>query len=437
MWGTTAHFDYITAQLALKKGAITEDTHSGTRKLCQDDIVVYRTSCNQGYFTYDGIDVCGARAAREIQDEVLKINRYSGSTVDKLSVVGYSLGGLISRFAVGLLYKRDFFVEQGIELMNYTSFCSPHVGVVVLGNRWVARVFNFIGQYAMSTTSRQLFLKDKFEKTGIPLLVYMSEQKGPYFKALSHFKQCSLYANIVNDHRCEWYTAGIDMVDPFTPSRVPQIEGPYIKRYSPVILDISKPLIFESPNSEDGVIINKSELGYGILPSKPGRLASIGSSLVSLVKHIWNYSVAMVKTVVVVPIWFTAFILNAGWQAMFSASRRRNVRKGMTFDEALEGTADNVMDSVYSAILHAQEDEQHNTDKTFESIYSAGHAQLVDVGPYQKRIIKNLNDLPWQRFPVHIHKATHAHAAVIVRYPSVKFTEGYLIVDHFIDSLVM
>lgn len=65
---------------------------------------------NTGSLTYDGIDVCAERLVLEIEEELESI-RNRGGNVTKLSVVGYSLGGLVARYAVGLLESRGIFID--------------------------------------------------------------------------------------------------------------------------------------------------------------------------------------------------------------------------------------------------------------------------------------------------------------------------------------
>jgi Putative serine esterase (DUF676) len=63
---------------------------------------------NSGSFTYDGVELGGERVCQEIEEELEKLAR-EGLTIKKLSIVGYSLGGLVARYAVGLLYSRGLF----------------------------------------------------------------------------------------------------------------------------------------------------------------------------------------------------------------------------------------------------------------------------------------------------------------------------------------
>ena len=54
--------------------------------------------------TYDGIDHGGERLADEIQDLATQMPR-----LQKLSLIGHSLGGLYCRYCIGVLFSRGFF----------------------------------------------------------------------------------------------------------------------------------------------------------------------------------------------------------------------------------------------------------------------------------------------------------------------------------------
>jgi triacylglycerol esterase/lipase EstA (alpha/beta hydrolase family) len=62
---------------------------------------------NAGNFTYDGIELGGERATQEIEDRLEELSR-SGNSIKKISIVGYSLGGLVARYAIGLLYSKGW-----------------------------------------------------------------------------------------------------------------------------------------------------------------------------------------------------------------------------------------------------------------------------------------------------------------------------------------
>lgn len=69
---------------------------------------------NSGSFTYDGIELGGERVCLEIEEELALI-KSKGGDIKKISIVGYSLGGLVARYAIGLLFARG--VLDNLECM--------------------------------------------------------------------------------------------------------------------------------------------------------------------------------------------------------------------------------------------------------------------------------------------------------------------------------
>jgi hypothetical protein len=58
--------------------------------------------------TCDGIELGGERVCREIEEEIEKLAE-AGKEIKRFSIVGYSLGGLVARYVIGLLYSKGFF----------------------------------------------------------------------------------------------------------------------------------------------------------------------------------------------------------------------------------------------------------------------------------------------------------------------------------------
>jgi len=63
-----------------------------------------------GSLTYDGIEVGAERVAKEIEDMLEELRR-DGHKITKFSIVGYSLGGLVARYAIGLLDHRAILIR--------------------------------------------------------------------------------------------------------------------------------------------------------------------------------------------------------------------------------------------------------------------------------------------------------------------------------------
>lgn len=94
LWGNPVHLANVAKALR--------------EKHAEDKLHILVAKRNSGSYTYDGIETGGERVCLEIEEEIEKLTREE-QTIKKLSVVGYSLGGLVARYAVGLLYSRGVF----------------------------------------------------------------------------------------------------------------------------------------------------------------------------------------------------------------------------------------------------------------------------------------------------------------------------------------
>ncbi|KAI9860649.1 MAG: hypothetical protein M1830_006222, partial [Pleopsidium flavum] len=112
LWGNPSHLSYLASALR--------------EKYPEDRLHILVAKRNSGSFTYDGIELGGERVAQEIEDTLEQLAR-SGQEIKKLSIVGYSLGGLVARYAVGLLHSKGWFDK--IVPVNFTTFATPHLGV--------------------------------------------------------------------------------------------------------------------------------------------------------------------------------------------------------------------------------------------------------------------------------------------------------------------
>src|SRR5690242_10105759 len=94
LWGHPAHLKYLTTSI----------------KERYPDLDVLVPKSNAGSFTYDGIELGGERVANEVEARLEELKQ-NGHTINKFSITGYSLGGLVSRYAIGLLYHRGVFEQ--------------------------------------------------------------------------------------------------------------------------------------------------------------------------------------------------------------------------------------------------------------------------------------------------------------------------------------
>eukprot|EP01083_Nonionella_stella_P158714 516900_1 len=151
-------------------------------------IAVLNLDVNVGKTT-EGIYSGGVRAKDEIAMYLSK-----NSCIKRVSAIGHSLGGMYLRVAFGELQGLD--VMNGIQLVNYVSFASPHLGSLDFRGQFGTRLANFGVPFWAGQTGRELMLQDT---NAPPLLWRMAEGKKMYLDALEAFAKRIAVANIAND----------------------------------------------------------------------------------------------------------------------------------------------------------------------------------------------------------------------------------------------
>jgi predicted esterase len=96
LWGNPEHLKYVSTSLR--------------ERFPEERLAILVAKRNAGSFTYDGVDTGGERVANEVEQKLEELAK-DGHDITKISFIGYSLGGLVARFAIGLLYSRGVFEE--------------------------------------------------------------------------------------------------------------------------------------------------------------------------------------------------------------------------------------------------------------------------------------------------------------------------------------
>lgn len=417
-----------------------------------EELVVYKTGSHSGYLTYDGVDINGKRTSDEILEQTNALSQ-EGNKVTKLSIIGYSLGGLISRYAVGILYSQGYFDD--IDPVNFITFCTPHVGVLHPMNHSISvRLFNNFAPYFLAHSGSQMFLKDMVSKTQKPLLVVMADVNSYFYKVLKLFKHKSLYANVVNDKRAAFFTSAITAIDPVN-SMINQLadnlQMTYIKGYEPIVVDIEKPLKYEKI-ADSFVPANRKSQSR--LTRAVGWVKVFGS------------------IVLYTPLWVAFFISNSIVQRIRLNNRVSN------FLQDASNNLHHLYDQLSDDPIQLKEEETHNTAEeeeeleratllekfedlgdriqeqqysVVESVYSvmnnndaaidqeknpeSGQVSVMNLNADQKFIISLLNTLGWNKYPVVIRNSKHSHAAAIVRFHDPNFDEGKVVIDHLVNEV--
>lgn len=463
LWGNPSHMAYLAQQIE----------HHVKPDNPQERVRVYTTKSHSGYLTYDGIGVNGKRVADEIQAQTCLLA--ADGKVTQISLIGYSMGGLISRYAIGILKHVGFF--ENTKPVYFVTFCTPHVGAVNPLTLFTSRIFNMAAPWILSHTGLQMFLQDRSPASAssyLPLLEWMANPHSKFYKALDIFEHRVLYSNIINDKRTSWYTTAISDLDPFNSmvdESLSAYELPYVPGYEPTVVDITKPISF--------------------MPvSRPHKQSP---KFTKLVLWVFAWLRVLCRLILVTPIYSLYLMCNYVWQRIQLSHRLKNF--ALESSDGLQplyshGEKQDFSDCDDSGSLHDsdadsarslyegymtlfEETVRDQTDLFVESIYEAmnsadysdyrssvsrgrntvpkstndSQVALVDLRgkavskfklnltDSQNNIVKHLNALKWEKFPVIIRRTKATHAAVINRHPDPAFAEGKVVVGHFVHEV--
>jgi hypothetical protein len=345
--------------------------------------------------------------------------------VGKLSIVGYSLGGLIARYCIGLLYSRGWF--ERLQPVNFTAFASPFVGVRTPYRGYHSNFWNALGSRTLSASGQQLFVIDNFRDTGRPLLSIMTDPNSIFIRALSQFKNRVLYANIINDRSTPYFTAFISSSDPYEDLEAIKLNP--LPDYQGTILDPIKSATLRKPEEA-----NERESWI-----------TTGSSYLT---RIPTYALIGV----LVPIAAVGFLANATYQNARSLQRMKIHNEDKSdlgfsayrISPFIEDTVEDITGSAPQQKLTDTTNTNSN-EATKEQLEAAektkAGGEKDDLGfptlariPEQFELIKNLNAVGWRKYPVHITKVRHSHAAIIVRIDRNGYQEGNQVIRHWVDE---
>lgn len=366
----------------------------------------------------------------ELLEQLIK----AGTPIAKLSIVGYSLGGLIARYAIGLLYSKGWF--EKIKPINFTTFATPHLGVRTPLRGYHSHLWNAFGARTLSSSGRQLFTIDTFRDTNRPILSVLADPSSIFIRALSEFKTRNLYANIINDRSAPYYTTAIASTDPFVD--LDAVDMRTLNAYSPTILDPDNP-VFPKSTKE---------------PLQPfyTRLSSSGQSLLTRIP-LYTALIALI------PVATVAWTINSGIQSFRSNKRIQLHEQGKGLDgyripllmngNSARSAVSGAFRRVNSAhgqdyLPESQDDDSDEEDEGAEenlpklelkrtSSRKADFPTLA-LSDEQFEMIRNLDNVGFKKYPVHIKNHRHTHAAIIVRMQKPGFDEGKVVVRHWLDE---
>lgn len=263
----------------------------------------------------------------------------------------------------------------------------------------------------------------------------MADPNSIFMRGLARFKHRTLYCNIINDRSAVYYTTGINSKDPF--------------------VDLDAVNLQPLPGYE-GVLLRPEEP----VRSKHRDPISIWEQIrITARTTITSLPLALLL-VVLVPVGSVLFLINSGYQTFRSAQRVKLHEAGQggfgieRYRIPLIEEARNMGDRVYERLNNAHGEDylptpppetEREASKTPSSSSSASSSTLIakvkgqDSFPTlaltaeQFGMIEALDEVGFVKYPVHITKVRHSHAAIIVRSQRKGFSEGKIVVGHWIE----
>lgn len=203
LWGNHSHMNAIRDMMEQTLDSI-------------EDVVIFKPK-NSGYFkTLHGLRVVSYNVLEEICQFVTE---YGVEEFDRISFIGYSMGGLVSRFLVGKTVSQCKELFQNMRPVLFITFATPHLGVNFympadskrhsVSGRLIRKVLTGLGTTILGRSGAEIFISRKDDN----ILVDLSQ--GEYLYGLSRFKHRILFGNVKNDRTVAFYTALIMNCDPF------------------------------------------------------------------------------------------------------------------------------------------------------------------------------------------------------------------------------
>ncbi|KAG1144980.1 hypothetical protein G6F37_006388 [Rhizopus arrhizus] len=398
LWGVEGHMDYIRKRLINRY---------------KNSIFVLNVNVNEAKYSYDGIDVCGERAAEQIINVIRQLEK-SKRKVKKISLIGYSLGGLILRFAIGILGERGMF--DRIEPDYFITFASPHMGVKLFDGSLRSNIFNFVSGRLVSRSGEQLQLRDRFGKKQEPIIKILSDPDEIYFKHLARFKVKRTYVNIANDRTVPYWSAGMELMDYFHNSK-DRLDITLDQKYTSIVTGFD----YKSHHSKKKQKTNPLRyLPFILLPI----YMLFGFIVISLQGFISRHRVSN-------------YFKNK--QKLIDNRNEDDEITQMIDSKFLAGILDIVNlpeeeDEESTLLLNScQSDDKTHYHQVSPSPCLKEKAKQLDLDAMTRTICYNLRQLEWERVWVYLD-AFNAHATIICRQTNHTTDAGKANVQHFLDT---
>ncbi len=219
--GTKNDWNYFSS-------SITEQFSTCAQKM--DKLHVLCSNSNAGLKTHAGFATMGENLANEVHEYILT-HLISTPSHIYISIIGHSLGGLIARYAIGLLVGHTVHSAKwnlhtllqpyscSLTPLCYMSICTPHLGSrrashpnLSLFNRIAKKYSKIYCNYCIGKTGKELFLSDH---PTAPLLYQLSDPRYGFIQGLQCFQTKTLVACTVMDIVVPYCSASIRTQTPY------------------------------------------------------------------------------------------------------------------------------------------------------------------------------------------------------------------------------
>lgn len=432
MWGSSSH---MKSMLKVYKDKLPDDT------------IFFVPAENAKFKTFDGIEIIGYRTLIELCQF---INNYQDThsvddRIDRISIVGYSLGGLIARFVIGKCFNECMEIFHDIKPILFISVATPHLGIEFYNNNSWFRAYllnplmKILGSTFLGKSGRDLFIMNSYNN----ILIRLS--KDEYLKSLSLFQERICFANVKNDRTVAFYTAFISNYDPFITTNnqikyffdndIPDMKN-FTNDFLPRIPDLNKldPNIMAPKNPEMVTVRRKITFVllftlFLIVFFPIALILNICGTIYSYFstwkyrKMIGNYQNSELPKAVSEKIG-----LSNQLQRYVSETYENLLNNNHSGTDSMDTvpTTDDIITNMSSSQDYNSIDNSINQAKVwsnFSDKYSniLNHDQKwleifkpLPLDESRTTIFKNLSTLRWIRIPIYI-KAMNAHAGIIAR----------------------
>ncbi|KIP10020.1 hypothetical protein PHLGIDRAFT_281394 [Phlebiopsis gigantea 11061_1 CR5-6] len=378
----------------------------------------------------------------EVLDEVKRILEEKDQQVTKLSVIGYSLGGLVSRYLVGVLHQRKFFDK--VTPVNFVTVATPHIGLIQFPG-FRSKMFAYLGPRLLSRTGKQFYAVDQWSASGRPLLEVMADPDRIFYQALSLFPHICFYANAVNDTTVPYLTAAVETEDPFDDYMATGLQVELDEEYSPIIKSYSLPEV--RPDAVPGPRM-----------FSPAWFSSVRVPLPPVFQANFPYNALIYLSLpILIPMLMSMAVLRLSLDSHKSQKRIRALENHDSYRERLvqivgqmekrveDVVVDYIVDPAEAAPRAAEPSVAGHTPTT-TTLTNAGSATAAiaqqggAVSPLQRKLARWLNGLPQlEKQLAFVDLVFNSHAVIIAR--DVRrfkhHARGHGVLNHLADHLVL